>query len=101
VHCDLADSGVAGLQAFQTKPYDLVLLDMNLPDLPGPDVCRNLRALPHGPEAKVIIVSGESGPDALAQLLHGQADDFLTKPFGVGHLKGRVQAALRLKDAQD
>ncbi|MCI0459782.1 MAG: protein kinase [Gemmataceae bacterium] len=99
--CDEAGGGLEALEMIRQKPYDLIVLDMNMPDLTGLEVCRRLREEPPGPHVKVIMTSGSANSDIMAQLLLGGVDDFVTKPFSVTQLKARVKAALRLKDAQD
>jgi response regulator RpfG family c-di-GMP phosphodiesterase len=83
------------------KEYDLVLLDINMPDLNGTEVCRLLRENPPCPNLKIIMSSGGSNGDVMAQMLLSGADDFITKPFSVVQLQSRVKAALRFKAAQD
>jgi putative two-component system response regulator len=99
--CDEAEDGTQALAAVQRQPYDLLLLDLNLPDLDGYEVCRRLRERPVQPNFKIIIVSGRGDHNQLAEALPLGADDYIPKPFGVLQLKGRVQHALSLKEAQD
>jgi response regulator RpfG family c-di-GMP phosphodiesterase/serine/threonine protein kinase len=98
---DVATDGVKGLQAAATTPFDLVLLDVNMPVMPGIEVLRRLREKPPTPNCKIVMFSGATTPDELSGMLLGGADDFLTKPFSVMQFQGRIKAALRLKDAQD
>ena len=72
-----------------------------MPEMTGLEVLPHLREARPGPHLKIILFSGRVSPDELAQLLLAGADDFLTKPFSLVQLQARVQAALRLKDAQD
>jgi response regulator RpfG family c-di-GMP phosphodiesterase len=67
----------------------------------GLEVLRSLRERPPCPNLKVIMSSGQASSDEMAEMMLGGADDYLTKPFSVRQLQGRVQTALRLKDAQD
>lgn len=101
LNCDEAGGGVKALEMLRAKPYDLVVLDVDLPDLSGTDVCRQLRENPPCPNLKIIMASGGANADVMAQLLLSGADDFITKPFSVVQLQARVKAALRLKEAQD
>jgi response regulator RpfG family c-di-GMP phosphodiesterase len=101
MQCEEADSGVTALQMVKAKNYDLLMLDVNMPNMDGPEVCRRLRESPPCPNLKIIMASGNANADTMAQMLLGGADDFITKPFGVMHLQARVKAALRLKEAQD
>jgi response regulator RpfG family c-di-GMP phosphodiesterase len=99
--CDEAEDGVRALQMAAEKPYDLVVLDIDMPKMSGIDVCRRLREQPPCPNLKVLMASGGANGDVMAQLLLAGADDYVTKPFSIVQLQGRVKAALRLKEAQD
>jgi response regulator RpfG family c-di-GMP phosphodiesterase len=101
LECEEAAGALAALEAVEARPYDLVLLDVCLPDLPGVEVLRRLRERPPSPHLKIIMFSGSATADDLSHMLIAGADEYLTKPFSVVQLQGRVQAALRLKDAQD
>ncbi len=101
LQCAEVGAGLEALEAVRQKNYDLILLDVNLPDMEGTDVCKKLREHPPCPNLKIIMVSGGTNGDIMAQLLLSGADDFLTKPFSLVQLQARVKAALRLKEAQD
>jgi response regulator RpfG family c-di-GMP phosphodiesterase len=101
IHCDSALNGPKALSAFQTKTFDLVLLDVNLPGgMSGLEVCRRLRTCTPTPRLKIIMISGQNS-DELSQSLAAGADDYLNKPFTPVQLLARVKAALRFKYAQD
>ena len=99
--CDEATDGRNALEATRTKAYDLVLLDINMPELSGPEVLRQLREEPPGPNLKVIILSGGVSPDEMSELLAAGADDYLPKPPSIPQLLARVKSVLAHKDAQD
>jgi response regulator RpfG family c-di-GMP phosphodiesterase len=101
LECDEAATGMAALAAVRKKKYDLLLLDVNMPEMEGPELCRRLREKPPCPNLKIIMASGNANVDVMAHLLLSGADDFLTKPFSLAQLKARIKAALRLKEAQD
>ncbi|HEX4986554.1 MAG TPA: two-component system response regulator KdpE [Burkholderiales bacterium] len=87
-----AETGRQGLVEAATRKPDLVVLDLGLPDLDGVDFICGLRAWSAMP---VIVLSARAQePDKIGALDAG-ADDYLTKPFGVGELLARVRAALR------
>ncbi len=87
-----AVSGADGLAAVDRAPPDLVLLDLGLPDIDGVDLVRELRLRTAAP---IIILSVRGGErDKIAALDNG-ADDYLTKPFGMGELLARIRVALR------
>jgi response regulator RpfG family c-di-GMP phosphodiesterase/tRNA A-37 threonylcarbamoyl transferase component Bud32 len=99
--CDEASNGPQALAAVHDKPYDLVLLDIAMPGISGVEVCRKLRQHPPSLHLKIIMVSAHASADEMALMLSSGADDYLTKPFSLVQLSARVQAALRLKEAQD
>lgn len=87
-----ADSGSVGLKLAAQQPPDLVILDLGLPDLDGQEVLKQLREWLTAP---VIVLSArDQEPQKIEALDHG-ADDYLTKPFGVGELLARIRTALR------
>jgi response regulator RpfG family c-di-GMP phosphodiesterase/serine/threonine protein kinase len=101
VEIDEATSGAAALEAAATNRYDLVLLDVGLPDVSGFEVLPRLRETPGGDHLRIILLSGTASADELSRSLLAGADDFLCKPFTPTQLQGRVQAALRLKTMLD
>jgi response regulator RpfG family c-di-GMP phosphodiesterase len=99
---DSADSGTQGLEMAVGGDYDLVLLDVTMPDINGVEVLTQLRQQQaKGTNQKVLMFSGHSNLEEMSELLARGADDFLTKPFSVAQLLARVQNLLRLKAAQD
>ncbi len=101
IHCDQAGNGAAALRAIATKNYDLILSDIDMPEMTGPELLQHLRQKPPCPHLKIILFSGRASPNEMAQLMAAGADDYLTKPLSIMQLRTRVKAALRLKDAQD
>jgi DNA-binding response OmpR family regulator len=89
----LADGGGAALAAHRQSAPDLLVLDVSMPDLPGTEVCRRLRAA--GDETPVLMLSAlDQLDDRLAGLQAG-ADDYLVKPFALQELVLRLHALLR------
>jgi two-component system KDP operon response regulator KdpE len=87
-----ATNGEEALSAAATEHPDIIILDLGLPDMDGVEVTRRLREWTQIP---IIIVSvREQERDKIAALDAG-ADDYLTKPFGVGELMARLRVALR------
>jgi response regulator RpfG family c-di-GMP phosphodiesterase len=99
--CEEAASAAEALKAIRSGRFELLLLDLNLPDMDGFDLCRRLRERPADPNFKIIIVSGRGDPNILASSLPLGADDFIPKPFSIEEVKARVTHALQLKEAQD
>lgn len=99
--CDEADSGEMALEKIKGSRYDLLLLDVDMPEMTGVEVCRFLRENPPYPNLKVVMMSGRADPDEMARMLLNGANDYLVKPLSVTRLQSKVKAALSLKDAQD
>jgi response regulator RpfG family c-di-GMP phosphodiesterase len=99
--CDEAVDGLDALEIAAAKPYDLVLLDVEMPQMRGDGVLRKLRENPPRPHLKIVMASGRASVEEMSNMLLVGADDFLVKPFSVVQLIARVKLALRLKDAQD
>lgn len=74
-------------------PYDLVILDVNLPDGNGMDVCREFRG--NGGTTPILMLTGRNKVQEKAAGLDAGADDYLTKPFHMDELAARVRALLR------
>jgi two-component system, OmpR family, response regulator len=90
---DLAGNGVDGRHLGETEPYDLVILDLGLPDLPGLDVLAAWRAA--GLNVPVLILTARDGWRERVEGLRAGADDYLGKPFHPEELVARVHALLR------
>lgn len=84
-----------GLVEAGTRKPDLVILDLGLPDRDGVDFIRDLRGWS---EVPVIVLSARSDEKDKIAALDAGADDYLTKPFGVGELLARVRVALRHRE---
>jgi two-component system, OmpR family, KDP operon response regulator KdpE len=93
-----AETGQSGLVEAATRKPDLVILDLGLPDLDGVDVVIRLREWYTRP---IIILSARSNEQEKIKALDAGADDYLTKPFGIGELMARIRAALRHMARQD
>jgi two-component system KDP operon response regulator KdpE len=87
-----AENGHAGLAAAAAFKPDVILLDLGLPDLDGIEVIRRIREWSPVP---IIVLSVREREDDKVAALDAGADDYLTKPFGVGELLARIRAALR------
>lgn len=86
-------------QLIREHHYDLILLDLGLPDADGLDLCRQLRA--ELPEVVVVVVTARNDEAAAVQALDGGADDFVSKPFRPAELVSRLRAHLRRADTGD
>lgn len=90
---DVTSLGEDGLEIGKLYEYDIILLDLVLPDMDGYEVLRRLRAARI--ETPVLILSGLTEPDKKIKGLGSGADDYLTKPFDRGELVARIQAIVR------
>ncbi len=91
--CDTTSLGEEGLEIGKIYDYDIIILDLMLPDIDGYEVLRRLRAAKV--KTPILILSGLSGPDQKIKGLGFGADDYLTKPFNKGELIARIQAIVR------
>jgi two-component system, OmpR family, KDP operon response regulator KdpE len=87
-----ADTGKDGLAQAAARAPELILLDLGLPDQDGLAVAQSVREWSTVP---IIVISARGSEDQKIQALDAGADDFLTKPFGVGELLARIRVALR------
>jgi two-component system KDP operon response regulator KdpE len=87
-----AATGSEGIDAAATEQPDLVILDLGLPDLPGIEVCREIRRWAQMP---IVVLSARHSEQEKVDLLNAGADDYVTKPFSTQELAARVRAQLR------
>lgn len=85
-------TGPAGLETFEQRGADLILLDLMLPGMPGTEVCRAIRAKSAVP---VIMLTAKDGEIDKVLGLEMGADDYITKPFSMRELVARIRAVLR------
>lgn len=90
---DRANEGQIALNKLLTITYDLIVLDLILPDISGLEICREYRK--HGGSARVIIVSGKTSTKDKESGLDAGADDYMTKPADLVELSARVRALMR------
>jgi two-component system OmpR family response regulator len=90
---DYATSGTAALQSIRNHEYDLVVLDLMLPGVPGREVLR--RMLIERPDRRVLVLSAVTDIEARVDCLEGGAVDFLAKPFALAELLARIRSRLR------
>ena len=93
-----AETVAAGLSAASTRKPDLIILDLGLPDGDGIEFLRDLRGWS---EVAVIVLSARVSEEDKIQALDAGADDYLTKPFGLGELLARVRATSRRSNAKE
>ncbi|MBF0277697.1 MAG: AAA family ATPase [SAR324 cluster bacterium] len=96
-------SAVNGLEALEILedegPFDLIVLDVMMPQLNGYQTCRKIREKFSKGELPIILLTAKNRVDDLSQGLQAGANDYLTKPFSREELLARVEAHLQLKDS--
>jgi two-component system cell cycle response regulator CtrA len=90
---DITDLGEEGLDLGRLYDYDIICLDLNLPDMHGYDVLKKLRALKV--RTPVLVLSGMGAMDSKIRSFHHGADDYVTKPFQHQELVARIHAVAR------
>jgi two-component system cell cycle response regulator CtrA len=91
--CDVSDLGEDGLEIGKLYDYDIILLDLTLPDMHGYDVLKQLRLA--RVNTPILILSGNADIDAKVRGLGFGADDYMTKPFNKDELVARINAIVR------
>jgi DNA-binding response OmpR family regulator len=95
---DLCEDGAQGLDMALSGSYDLIMIDLMLPSLPGLEVLTRLRK--EKIQTPVLILTAQSKVDQRVKGLDAGADDYLTKPFAIDELLARVRALLRRGPAE-
>lgn len=91
---NLAKDGKEGLEKFKLMRYDLILLDLMLPEVSGEEVCKKLRK---NSDIPIIVLTAKEDIKSKVELLDMGADDYITKPFNIEELFARMRVALRNK----
>jgi DNA-binding response OmpR family regulator len=90
---DIATNGKQGFELVTINEYDLLILDLNLPEVDGLEVCRRVRA--SGLSLLILMLTARGQPDERVAGLDSGADDYLVKPFHFAEFLARVRALLR------
>lgn len=94
----VAGSGREALESFGRDRFDLLILDLGLPDMDGSTVCRHVR---DRSEIPILILSARGAEKDKVAALDSGADDYVTKPFGPEELMARIRAAVRRSVGRD
>jgi putative two-component system response regulator len=97
----MAEDGPTALSLIAENPPDLVLLDVQMPDMDGFEVCRRIKAGPKGRLLPVVMITALSSTNDRVRALEAGADDFMSKPVERVEVVARVRSALRLKSVYD
>jgi DNA-binding response OmpR family regulator len=90
---DAAETGAAGLEAAREGTFDILLLDIGLPDLSGLEVAATLRK--EGNQTPIIFLTGRDSEEEIIEGLDRGADGYMTKPFSMAELRARMRAVDR------
>ena len=89
--CDTADNGTAAAQIIESRYYDLILLDIMLPDIDGYDLIEYIKQF----NMPVIFITAKTSVDDRVRGLKSGAEDYIIKPFALEELLARIEAVLR------
>jgi len=93
-----ADDGVAGFELFREWRPDLVLTDLQMPEMDGLELCRRIRS---GSDVPIVILSVRDEEETIVEALDAGADDYVTKPFSTNELLARLRSAFRRAPKQE
>jgi two-component system copper resistance phosphate regulon response regulator CusR len=96
---DIAVTGRDGIDAASSGAYDILLLDLGLPDMTGVEVCRQLRKA--SASLPILVLTGANTTDSQVQLFEMGADDYVLKPFNIDTLRARINALARRRSRID
>lgn len=91
------DNGIEALARVAHDPPDLIFLDLDLPALPGDEVCRRLKNSPDTRTIPIVMITGSGEPDSRLAAWDYGADEFLPKPFRMAEITSRCRSLLRIK----
>lgn len=96
-----ADSGRSALALMGKSPVDIILLDVDMPGQNGFEVCREIRSIQKFETIPVIFITGDGDIEAKAKGFEAGGNDYITKPIVPKEVRIRVQAHLRIKQAEE
>lgn len=98
---ETAKNGVEALKKAELFHPDLIILDVNMPEMNGISACKRFRALPLTANVPVVMITGMDDRELKISSLEAGANDFLTKPFDLSELKVRTKNLLKIKEYED
>jgi len=96
-----AQTGKSALECTKTKDFDLILMDIVLPNMDGYEVCKALKKNSETKDVPVIFLTGKTDTESILKGFEIGASDYVTKPFNESELLARVKTHLKLKKARD
>ncbi|NCD35007.1 MAG: response regulator [Spartobacteria bacterium] len=87
-----AENGALGLQKAQTKQFDCIISDWNMPEMTGVEMVRELRKLPNYAKTPIMMVTTEGGKDAVVEALTAGVSSFIVKPFTADVLRKKMDS---------
>lgn len=96
-----AQRGVTALELLEKERFDLILLDVQMPEMNGFEVCQAIKALPHLADIPIIFLTAYAAPQQSVLGFQAGAVDYITKPVEPLELRARVKTHLELKRARD
>ena len=96
---ELFENGLSALKAIQLRAPNAIILDLQLPDIDGLEVCRRIRQA--GDVTPILMLTARDAVNDRVEGLDAGADDYLVKPFDLAELLARLRALLRRRDAGD
>jgi len=96
---EFSTSGLSALEWLKERPFDLVMLDINMPGMSGFEVCKEIRKIPEYNKMPIIFLSAVSDRESILRGFELGAQDYVTKPFDVRELLIRVKTHLALKES--
>lgn len=95
---DLAPNGEEGQFLAENEPYDVIILDLMLPDTDGLKICQTLRK--KGIKTPILILTARAAIEERVKGLNAGADDYLVKPFAFAELQARIEALIRRNQSE-
>jgi two-component system, NtrC family, sensor kinase len=102
------ENGRTAWESFERNPAELVVLDWQMPEIDGIELCRRIRAHPQGDRSYLVMITARAQPEDLEHVLDAGADDYLPKPVTPADVLARLRIALkrmesaaRRRDAED
>jgi len=101
INIEFAVDGSSALSWLEKRPFDLILLDVMMPEMDGFEVCRRIKKMPERMEIPVIFLTAKSDPESIIKGFEAGAVDFIAKPFVHKELLARVKTHLQIQKSRE